>query len=264
MFQRATLIATLIGFSGCFEIADIVARAESRQKEKEVKEDANAKNQAALSSDCPHLIERYAAAGHDDAPFMEAMARKYAACGKYDELFEQVAHWGNENEMVAVLTWIGEGGAPLAQAFRQYMATHSGASFMKIRSPEYAMSHIVDWLIGTHHTGLCEPLRMATREAQEESRAYAAVYFKKAKCDEAQAAAVELLRSDHPGYRVMGCEVLETAGEPSVLRKVDLLAHHDPYYEVNEEPTNSGDTALVKLFPVRDACATAGNKIRLR
>jgi hypothetical protein len=88
------------------------------------------------------------------------------------------------------------------------------------------------------------------------------LYFSETSCKESAPLAVQLLASNVPYNRKVGCDMLAKLGDKSHLAKVTIVADNDTANEVVERPQGSG--VYTKEFFVADACKAAIGKIKLR
>ena len=210
-------------------------------------------------TDCGTVVERYKAAPKQDDGFVITMSKEMASCGKYTELFELVAHWGDDGRVLIALD-----SASLDDEFEKYAKSHIGPSFLNIEHGDHAMRHISHWLEKKRHFGHCESVAEAAKDADEKVRAWSLPYLREAKCKTGIPIAVGLLTSDKPSHRMWACQALAHFGDASVLPKVKILANTDSFHELQEVRGNSGAMYATKVYPVREACVAAAGKIELR
>jgi hypothetical protein len=209
-------------------------------------------------ADCSTVVERYNSA-RGDREFQIAMAKQFAACGKYTELFEVVAHWGDDGK-----TLIAIDDKQLENEFDKYAASHAGPAFLNVEHGKHAMRNIGDWLTKTKHLGHCDAVVKAATGAKEGVRVWTLPYLREANCTTGTPIAVGLLTSEYGLSRKWACHALGDIGDASVIPKLKILANTDGWSDMQEIRGNSGATYMTKVYPVREACTGAAGKLELR
>lgn len=219
---------------------------------------------AAASAPCDQLSASYAKLAKTRQEDITVFGKAFAKCGMYKELFENVAHWGNNNEGARILKDVEAAGFPVEQEFVKYAKANPGVKFLPIDSPDYGLRHINLFLIQKGSLQHCPVYAAAAKGAKEEVKVWMLPYFREAKCKEGLPIAHEILLSSSPKYRIWACDALADFGDTASLKKVSTLASTDGYSEVREQQGNDGRVWGMKVFPVQDACKEAAGKIKLR
>lgn len=219
----------------------------------------------ALEASCEELQAAYEAAPKRQRSFVEAAMRRFAECGQYEYLFEQVAHWGNRGEGGDILAKMDADGVPVHAELVKYLETHQGRRYFpgEKNTTKYALTNVRRWLVKRGHLDHCDLFVEASREATEWAQLWTLSYFDEAKCGSATRVVSTMLASDDPQARTWACDTLGIIADGSVLKKLDLLAQTDGFSQVREE-RRDGRIWGVNEYPVRKSCANAANKIRLR
>ncbi len=221
-------------------------------------------------TDCKTVVASYQEAGPSEAGLegMKLIAKHFAACGHFKQIFELLAPvYHGSKDTDPLLVSLEESGVPLEAEFLRYATTESGSRFLRTEYAQDAMLHIGLWLVAKGHTNHCQELRTVLRGASEDARHGSLRYFVDSKCPaEGMSVAVELLLSKDKDLRIAACNTLAEIGDATVLRKLEALASSDSYSEINEEMVQSGgaDRYAVKSYPVRDVCLEAAGKIKIR
>ena len=218
----------------------------------------------AVEGDCASLVERYESTTKD-WKMQKTMGEQFATCEMYTEFFEQVVHWGNQDEGVRLLAHLDEAGHPMEEKFAAYAQSHQGASFMNIGENEakFALDYIGKWLVAKGSTGHCDVVVEAARDAKEIAKVWVMPYLKKSGCAAGAEIATDLLLSDSAQHRVWACQALGEIGAAKHLKAIHTMAENDGFSQVREEQRD-GRIWAVKEWPVRDACRAAYGKVDLR
>ena len=214
---------------------------------------------------------------HDQTPpdkrnvgvYDHGMAVHFARCGQFDAVFERSALRG-----AAFLRGLeDEDGQPLEQGFVAYATEHPGPRFLPrtLRGVPETLKGVFDWLGKKPERPHCALLlaAVAGRDTPEDWRQGATAswlaldYAYQAKCREAAPAAEAALLDENAAMRIKGSQILGEVGDARVARKLAILADTDPVSTVEEQAAADG-TWSKTVYPVRDTCAGALGKLRLR
>lgn len=223
--------------------------------------------------DCSTLASRVTEARKDFLSSSKATSEELgrvvgalARCGEGKMIFESLAHIGEPGVggygTKVLLAAEKEAGAELFSTFEKYTKENTGAKYLGAEHGNFAANHISHWLLETSRKDLCKPLAAATKGANEPVVASMMLYFSSTDCKESAPLAVQLLASNVPSNRMVGCNTLAKVGDKSHLSKVTIVAESDTANEVVERPHGSG--VFTKEYFVADACKSAIGKIKLR
>lgn len=189
-----------------------------------------------------------------------------ARCGEGQMIFETIAHIGdlgvNGYGTKVLLVAEKEAGAELFGTFEKYLKENAGPKYLSAEHGDFAANHISNWLLETNRRDLCNPIVQAATGAKEPAIAGTMIYFSSTDCKEGAPLAVQLLSSESPSHREVGCDTLAKVGDQSHLEKLSVVAENDPAYRLVERVGGSG--VFTKEFFVADACRAAISKIKLR
>jgi len=198
------------------------------------------------------------------------MAVHFATCGLYADLFERFGFHGT-----AYLRGLEEEDhLPLEDGFVRYATEHRGPRFFprdRSGAPESVLA-VFGWLGKKPDRAHCALLldAVAGRDNEEDWRNnyasagwHALDYAYQAKCREAAPAAEAALLSEVTEMRVIGCKVLGEIGDARVAKKLAILAESDDASTVEEQAGTDGTWGKT-VYPVRESCAAALGKLRLR
>lgn len=197
--------------------------------------------------------------------FLLTMGKKFADCGKFKELFEQVSKENllyNTGGRYHLLSELEKKGVPLVAELVKYLKTYGGKEF-PLNKISYAFGNIALWLTDTKNADVCKDVWKASQDGSDTVKYWTLYYLEKVSCRGAKSVAIELLQSSDHESRVLACEVLGKIGDASVVEGVQVLAISDDYSQLERFDTVNGRTSL-RVYPVRDACAEAFKKIKLR
>lgn len=192
---------------------------------------------------------------------LHAMAKRFAACGKFEIVFERMYDRG---------TWkvLLDEGLPVLEEAAKYARSHPGPRLLAAAGDKRkAMADFVGGLLHFKQTQHCDVVTTAVKDADPKIQLAALEYFAGARCAEATPIAVPFLLDADPDHRRWTCRKLGDFGDASVLEKLDVLAQTDAHNVVKEEERSDASGKrfyAVKTFPVREACTEAMGKIRLR
>jgi hypothetical protein len=210
------------------------------------------------NEDCSKLDELFQDAAFEGVDQYTEGAKKFAKCGDYKSIFEDMAHigeYGSSSIGTSILIRLEEGGAPMKAEFTSYLQSHQGSSFLNIKHQSYAADHIGLWLRKKSYNDLCAPLAASLTDASDELVSNFLFYFEESRCKEGVPLAVNLLASDTAAFRKTACKSLATFGDKSAISKMQIVAESDNYYEIVDEN---------RIYYVRDACSEAIGKIKLK
>jgi len=218
--------------------------------------------EAGEATDCNTAVDHYKNARHPTFAYLRLMARKFADCGHYTELFEIGLDVGDTRSDVGkrILVELDGAGLPVHEKWLEYVGAHQGAQFFAIEQEQVvarALWFIGLWLLEKGHTGDCAAVAQAATGASVAARAGVRHFLQKSGCAEGVPIFVSLLLSDDRYDRIDACNALAEVGDASVIAKLETLATTDGYSERGPGP---GQT----IYPVRDACNQAVGKIKLR
>lgn len=214
------------------------------------------------NKDCGAVAAEYKDPNPDfDNVHRHAMAKRFAACDKYALVFERLY----DHSAWKVLL---DAGLPVADQAVEYVRSHPGpALFAGAEDKRLAMADLVGGLLHLKRTQHCDVLVPAVKDADPGVQLAALEYFAGARCAEATPIAASFFLDPEPGNREWVCQKVGDFGDASVLPKLDILAQTDAHSVVEEEERRDGSGSrfyAVKVYPVRQACAEAVGKIRLR
>lgn len=191
-------------------------------------------------------------------------------CGLYADLFERFAFRGKgflrgleENDKL-----------PIEDGFVSYATEHRGPRFLPRdrRSAPEALRAVFGWLDEKPARTHCGVLlaAVAGRDSDEDwgqgsvpAGWLALDYASRARCPEAAPAAEAALLDEQAALRIVGCKVLGEIGDARVAKKLAILAETDGETSV-EEVAGTDGTWGKTVYPVRETCAAALGRLRLR
>jgi hypothetical protein len=219
--------------------------------------------------DCKTLASRVASARKDflnkEKASPELFGHVVAALAKCDEgkaIFEDIAHMGEGGDVAygteLLVRADDEAGEALMHAFTSYLDKHRGKELLPGEHGRYSAEHVTAWLLGKKHVGLCEPLAAAAEGADEDVRVWLMPYFVETSCKPAAGLAAELLTSQDPERRALGCSASGKLGDPSLVKKLKEIAETD---HANRVVASEDSGVVTQKFYVSDACREAAGRL---
>lgn len=207
-----------------------------------------------------------------------AVAAKFFECNAANAFFESSHHFIDKGDRTD--SWWGEAAfdaleAKGKQPFAKLLAYLDGGSdrfarFVKKRPNEFSETEKTPWSgvltfrwLRKHHRdpASCAEVEKRTTKLDGFAQYLVIRYLSEVGCNEsAEKSAFLWLVAGSPTARIEGCRALGLVGKSKdVLERLDRVAQTDPHNEVDE---NEG--IATRVYPVREACALAANKVRQR
>lgn len=187
-----------------------------------------------------------------------AAAAKFGSCGQWAELFDRVpALEGYSDDVLSKL----DAEHDLAARFVEVLAR--GGPIYTRPDANKAAGRFAAWLAAKKGAAECKAIVPHHKAIPEAVLPEIAFFHFKAGCGESVLPmARKNLTHDTPALRIQACDILGAYGKPSDIAKVDLLAKRDPY--LVDGYFDSNRRWVEARYTVRDRCATAGTKLRLK
>ncbi|MFY0531553.1 hypothetical protein [Nannocystis pusilla] len=189
-----------------------------------------------------------------------ALVRKFAECGKADELFGKDHRIRWLDDAIATLD---KEGVDLFGSFVTFLG--AGDKVYAGESGVEQANRMARWLVAIGDASRCPTLDEKLPKVAPEARGEFVWFYYEAGCG-AQAVphARQALLAEQYGHRIQACDVLGKYGDPSALEALNTLAETDPYKAEREVRTSSGMVAIEVYYPVRERCQAATGQLRLR
>lgn len=216
------------------------------------------------------------------------MSKKFFSCGLensfFNNLSELVQHRGQSNDVsplaLSMLDLLEKEGLDPLNALWKYLDSGNNrfASVLSetrdgsiVKREPYGAFAMIEWLASRHGTpNVCRQVAERVSRVAKESRRSFLVFFYRSGC---KAEGIELAKSQltsiDESNRFHACAYLgEIADSERVLRLVERVSRTDPHYDIEDREIRRDSTQSLlvahKVYPVRDACASAASQIAIR
>ncbi len=195
-----------------------------------------------------------------ELPQQRAMVSRFAECGLWAELFQRARRFPLFDSDPKASLWSELNQQhPLVDRFVEVLA-RTDALYVPPLGGDSA-DVFQKWLVLEAGAAAC-PRIAAHQQALGPSGQFGFTWFYyNAGCaEQALPLARGNLAHDHPDVRIQACVILGKFGNKGDADKLGLLALRDPFQR--EGDTQSG--RRISVYPVRESCAAAANKLLLR
>ena len=214
----------------------------------------------ASCDELPATFEANSSVLNSDVKLFTKMGVRFAECGRWNYIIEKLMHLGESGGPGEVMTRaVLEKYPQFENKVLAWMKAHmdNPHSFKFARR---AFDHYMGALIQLHRTKKCRAYYAYADKLPGRFFGSFNWYFRKAKCKGAEKLAVKRLASDRASTRQGACKTVALLGSKrKYLKKLKLLAKHDPFFILHEDTIPPW-----KEYAVRDTCAKAANQLSLK
>ncbi len=187
-----------------------------------------------------------------------AAIEKFGACGQWAELFDRLDELeGYAGDALSNLDPKHDIAARFVDVLRGDRPIYQRPTASK------AANRLASWLSAKKGAPECKAIAPHHKAVPEAVLPELAAFHFNAGCGDA---IVPMARRNlvhaNQGLRIQACDILGRYGEQSDIAKVDLLADRDPYRV--DGYFDSNRNWVEARYTVRERCATAGTKLRLK